>query len=167
MKRAFATAAIAALLLAPAVVHADADAIVGRWYTENDESQVEIYKVEKNGVTTYHGKLVWFENPVYEADDPEAGVTLHDRHNPDESLRQVPLLGLNMLKDFVYDADAQEWNDGTIYDPEKGKTYNCVMTLGEGDKLDVRGYVGIPALGRTTQWVRVTEANDKMEKSKE
>ena len=91
---------------------------------------------------------------------------LSDFRVNDESLRDVPLLGLNMLKDFVYDAESGEWTDGTIYDPEKGKTYNCVMKLGEGgNKLDVRGYIGIPALGRTTQWVRVTEENDKMEKA--
>lgn len=165
--RAWKHIAVAAMTIGlNGAVFADADTVVGRWYTENDESQIEIYKVEKDGVTTYHGKLVWFLDPVYKADDPEAGVTLHDRHNPDESLRAVPLLGLNMLKDFVYDADDNSWVDGTIYDPEKGKTYSCVIAMGADENtLDVRGYIGIPALGRTTQWVRVTEANDKLPKA--
>ncbi len=157
-------AVIAGIVLIPVAAFAEADAVVGRWYTEDDASQVQIYKVETDGQTTYHGKLVWFEDPVYDADDPEAGVKLHDRHNPDTSKRHVPLLGLTMMSDFVYDADDDDWSGGTIYDPEKGKTYKCEMGMGEGgDTLDVRGYIGIPALGRTTQWVRVTEENDKME----
>lgn len=149
------------MMLAGATAFADADAVVGRWYTEGNESQVEIYKTDDGA---YDGKLVWFENPVYEADDPEAGKPLRDRENPDPARQNDPLEGLVILKDFQYDADDNSWSGGTIYDPERGKTYKCVMRLGEtGDTLDVRGYIGIPALGRTTQWTRVTEENDQKE----
>ena len=152
------------VVLAVSSAFGDPDSVVGRWYTEGNESQVEIYKVEKDGKTTYSGKLVWFENPVYEEDDPEAGKKLRDRNNPEEARQNDPLLGLVMLKDFEYDVGDDSWSEGTIYDPERGKTYSCVMRLSEGGaKLDVRGYIGIPALGRTTQWIRVTEENDKME----
>ena len=66
----------------------------------------------------------------------------------------MPLLNLQILKDFVYDAEDKEWEDGTIYDPKNGKTYSCYMTL-DGTKLNVRGYVGVSMIGRTSVWTRV------------
>ncbi len=43
---------------------------------------------------------------------------------------------------------------GTIYDPGSGTTYWCRLTL-DGDRLLLRGYVGVPLFGRTTAWIRV------------
>ncbi len=155
------------MIVSPLAFSATASDVVGRWYTEGNESQVEIYTTkDSKGVTRYSGKLIWFENPVYDADDAEAGKKLHDRENPDAAHKADPLLGLNMLSNFTFNASDGVWDSGTIYDPNKGKTYKCVMTLAEGGKkLDVRGYVGAPMFGRTTQWVRVTKANDKAELS--
>ncbi|CDZ78790.1 hypothetical protein BN59_03104 [Legionella massiliensis] len=45
------------------------------------------------------------------------------------------------------------WDGGQILDPKSGKVYRAKMTL-EGNKLYVRGYVGVSALGRTQVWVR-------------
>ncbi len=69
-------------------------------------------------------------------------------------MRNVPLRGYRMLKDFVYDAESKEWSGGTIYDPESGSLYSCVVTM-ENDVLDIRGYVGVKALGRTDTWKRI------------
>jgi uncharacterized protein (DUF2147 family) len=46
------------------------------------------------------------------------------------------------------------WEDGTIYDPENGKTYRCKITLESPNRLNVRGFVGISLFGRTTVWTR-------------
>lgn len=45
------------------------------------------------------------------------------------------------------------WDGGEILDPKNGTVYRAKMTV-EGNKLYVRGYVGISALGRTQVWVR-------------
>lgn len=45
------------------------------------------------------------------------------------------------------------WSGGSILDPKSGKIYKAKVTL-QGNKLYVRGYVGISALGRTQTWVR-------------
>ena len=60
-----------------------------------------------------------------------------------------------MLKDFTYDASADEWGGGSIYNPTSGKTYNSYMKL-EGNKLQVRGYIGKAwmGLGKTATWTR-------------
>ncbi|MFO3149238.1 DUF2147 domain-containing protein [Legionella pneumophila serogroup 1] len=45
------------------------------------------------------------------------------------------------------------WSGGSILDPKTGKIYKAKMTL-QGNKLYVRGYFGVSALGRTQTWIR-------------
>ncbi|MGQ3890665.1 DUF2147 domain-containing protein [Legionella sp. CNM-4043-24] len=45
------------------------------------------------------------------------------------------------------------WEGGQILDPKTGKVYKAKITM-EGNKLYVRGYVGVSVLGRTQVWVR-------------
>lgn len=152
----------AAICLSPVAAFAEDDpaqAVVGRWYTEGGDSKVEIE--EKDG--EFVGKIAWLKNPLYEEGDPEEGKPLRDRNNPDADLQNKPILGLKMLHSFKYDEKKEKWVDGKIYDPEKGKTYDCQMTL-EGDKLNVRGYIGSPVFGRTTTWTKVTEEDEKRDK---
>ena len=48
------------------------------------------------------------------------------------------------------------WDGGTILDSLEGKIYKVRMTPIEGGKkMEVRGYVGMPLLGRTQTWIRV------------
>jgi len=133
------------------------DAVIGKWFTEGHKSIVEITKHD-NG--KYYGKIAWMKEPVYGPGDPEAGKAKHDRENPDKSLRDRPAMGLPLLNDFSYNTDKKEWTGGTIYDPERGKTYKCIMRL-EGKTLKVRGYIGTPILGRTTEWTRATKEDLK------
>jgi len=136
-----------------------ADAILGIWETEHQEtgwSHVEIYAHGDK----VHGRIVWLNNSVYKEDDPGgmAGQPIVDRDNPDESLRDRPLLGLEMMWDFEHDGK-NKWTDGRIYDPESGKTYRCKLTLKDENTLELFGYVkvGFVKLGRDTNWLRVTE----------
>lgn len=49
-----------------------------------------------------------------------------------------------------------EWNGGQILDPKNGKTYTCnIRLLENGQKLNVRGFIGLPLFGRTQTWHRV------------
>lgn len=122
-----------------------ADKLTGLWEPSNGKARV---KVEKIG-TKYYGKIVWLKEP----NDPQTGQPKLDKNNPDESMRSVPLKGYRLLKDFVY-ADG-EWNGGTIYDPESGSTYSCVIKAKDDNTLDIRGFVGVKALGRTDVWKRM------------
>lgn len=149
------------------------DALLGTWWTDGRTARVEItkYEVVKDGKKTgewrYRGKICWLKEPNYEPGHAEAGQPKRDAKNPDASLRDRKILGLAMLDKFKYDGE-KTWNEGTIYDPKSGKTYNCQITLVEPEppanpdapkdpvKLNVRGYVGIPMFGRTTVWTRYT-----------
>ncbi len=122
-----------------------ADAILGTWLTGSGKGKVQIYK-EGN---KYNGKIVWLKEP-----NREDGTAKLDKNNSDKSLQTRPIMGLNMLKGFIFDED--KWTDGTIYDPENGKTYSCKITFRDG-KLDVRGYMGISLIGRTDTWFKVPD----------
>ncbi len=124
------------------------DDILGIWFNEEKDAKVEIYK--ENG--KYFGKVVWLNEP----NEPATGLPKLDDENKDESLRNRPVMGLLLVKDFVFDGD-DEWEDGEIYDPKNGSTYSCYMQLETMNKLKVRGYIGISLIGRTTYWTRTTK----------
>ncbi len=51
--------------------------------------------------------------------------------------------------------DSGEYSGGQILDPAEGKIYKSKMALADGGKkLNVRGYIGLPLLGRTQTWLR-------------
>lgn len=126
----------------------DGKAIVGQWETEGGRSHVAI--AEKDDA--FHGAIVWLKEPAYPEGDPEAGEAKRDRNNPDTEAQHQPLIGLRLIEGFTHDG-GNTWSGGTIYDPESGNTYKCKITL-DGDKLYVRGYIGISMFGRTTIWTR-------------
>ncbi len=128
----------------------DPDAITGSWMTASGKAIVKIYK-EGN---VYNGKIIWLRAPLDDQGKPKV-----DKNNPDKTQRTVPLLGLNLLKGFVFKRG--EWTDGTIYDPENGKTYSCYVKYRDG-RLDLRGYLGITLIGRTQTWYKAeaTKSNE-------
>ena len=121
-----------------------ADAILGTWANANGQDHILIYKRGDK----FFGKLDWIKFP-----NDENGKPKTDKNNPDPALRSRPDLGLELLKDFIFDGD-NVYSGGTIYDPKNGKTYNCKMTL-EGNRLTIRGYIGISLFGRSVTWTRV------------
>ena len=122
--------------------------INGTWLNEDKDAHVEI----ENRGGKYYGKIIWLKTPI----DPATGKAKLDTKNPDSELKKRPLMGLQLLSDFVFDG-GDEWESGTVYDPKSGKTYSCYMEFTDKtkDKLKVRGYIGISLLGRTTYWTRV------------
>lgn len=125
---------------------AEADRLVGVWEPSNGKVKVKIDKIGDK----YYGKIVWLKEP----NEPETGEPKVDKNNPDEKLRSTPLRGYRMLKDFTYAGD-NEWTEGTIYDPQNGSTYSSTIKMTDENTLDIRGFIGISALGRTDVWKRL------------
>lgn len=119
------------------------DDIVGKWLTEEGKAKIEVYKKGDK----YFGKIVWLKEP----NNPDGSPKV-DKENPDEKMKSRKILGMELLQNFEFDDD--EWEDGTIYDAESGKTYSCVITMSDNNTLDVRGYIGVSWIGRTTKWTR-------------
>lgn len=114
------------------------DAIVGEWLTAAKDGKVQIYKSGNK----FFGKISWGNRPNGK-----------DTNNPDPKLRDQNLIGLVILKDFSFNGK-DKWEEGTIYDPNNGKTYSCAIRLKNEKTLEVRGYIGISLLGRTEVWTR-------------
>ncbi len=118
--------------------------IEGKWKTIDDETKqaksiVEIYK-KSDG--KYYGKV---SQLLIKPADPNCSGCKDDR-------KGKPILGMEIIRGLAKDGD--EFTGGTITDPKTGKTYKCTITK-DGDKLNVRGYMGFSLLGRTQVWQKV------------
>jgi uncharacterized protein (DUF2147 family) len=68
-------------------------------------------------------------------------------------LKDKPVVGMTILRGVRRSEDG--YSTGRILDPDEGQVYKCrIALLDEGRKLEVRGYIGIPLLGRSQTWVR-------------
>ena len=56
------------------------DDVTGQWLTEDEDAKILIFKDEDGA---YSGKMIWLVEPLFPADDPEAGKIKRDRKNPD------------------------------------------------------------------------------------
>jgi len=69
-------------------------------------------------------------------------------------LRDQPVVGIAILRGVRRAQDG--YTEGTILDPDDGENYRCNITLKEsGRRLEIRGFLGLPLLGRTQVWTRV------------
>ena len=118
------------------------DRVFGRWASEG--SIIEIG--ESDG--QLHARVIALLDPVYRPDEEDgvAGAVRVDAKNPAVALRVRPIIGINLLEGYSY-KDGQ-WR-GRIYDPESGKTYKSHMSVDADGNLRMRGYIGVPMLGRT------------------
>ena len=66
--------------------------------------------------------------------------------------RGVDLRQVLLIREMRW--DGSRFSGGRIVDPEAAKTYRASLTLDGASRLRVRGYIGIPALGRTQVWMR-------------
>jgi uncharacterized protein (DUF2147 family) len=130
------------LLGVAGIAIAQTDPIEGVWFNDKKDAKIQIYK---NNDGKFYGKIIWLKEPL------KAGKAKLDENNPKSELQTQPIVGKIILKEC--EKDGNTYDDGTIYDPENGKTYDCTLKL-KGNVLSLRGYVGISWFGRTTEWER-------------
>jgi uncharacterized protein (DUF2147 family) len=150
MKNVFFVVLMSLFMGFPLYSQSKADQLIGTYYAikkdTKAESRIQIYK---NSEGKYDGKIVWLKNPNH----PD-GTPKYDEKNPNPELRKVRADHIVLLKNFTYDEKNNEWTGGEIYDPEEGKIYKCKLAFESSTQLKVRGYVGIPALGKTMYWTK-------------
>jgi uncharacterized protein (DUF2147 family) len=136
------------VIAAPAI--SDPTSAVGLWEQVDEKSgQPESwFKItEKNGV--YQGNIVKI---FFKPGEDENWVC--DKCEGDE--RGKPVLGLALIKGMKRNGNAYE--EGTIMDPRDGAVYRALMKLSpDGQKLEVRGYLGISLFGRSQTWNRLPD----------
>lgn len=115
------------------------DKIIGQYWTENKEGKIEIFKREAK----YFGKIIWRKEVI------------KDTKNPNKSLRDRSVIGIEFLIGFVFNGKSK-WEGGTVYSIDNGGTYRGKIWLeDQGKTLKMRGYWGISFIGRTATLLRV------------
>ncbi|MGV7194684.1 DUF2147 domain-containing protein [Xanthomonas sp. NCPPB 1325] len=148
MRKTFKTLLVALPLAAASLLAQASDSPVGRWKTIDDETgkPKSVVQIEQTANGTLSGKVVEI---LQSAKGPNP---LCDKCEGER--KGKPIKGMTILWGLKADGTAV-WDGGSVLDPAKGKTYKAKITLTEGGKkLQMRGYVGIEALGRTQTWVR-------------
>jgi uncharacterized protein (DUF2147 family) len=113
--------------------------ILGNWLTESKDG---IIQISVTAAGTYEGRIVGGNHPGR-----------LDEKNPDPALRGKPLRGAIILRDLHYDGGGK-WSGGTIYEPDSGRTYKCLVELMSADTLKMRGFIGFSLLGKSQTWTR-------------
>jgi uncharacterized protein (DUF2147 family) len=141
----------AAFVLAGAAVSAFAQATspAGLWKTIDDNTKKEksfVRIVESGGVFT--GKV----EKIVDPDSPKDATC----KECSDDRKDKPVVGMTIIRNVKASADDKDlFEGGDILDPNNGKVYRVKLKLIEGgSKLDVRGYIGTPLLGRTQTWIR-------------
>lgn len=118
--------------------------IEGKWKTIDDETgqAKSIVEITKKSDGKYYGKVVQL------LIKPEHATCIDCK----DDRKNKPILGMEVIRGMK--KEGGEFTGGTITDPKSGKTYKCNITR-EGDKLDVRGYIGFSFVGRSQTWYQV------------
>ena len=125
------------------------NAILGKWESVEKNLIVEVYKQ----AGTYKAKIVWF----YDEDDTITPIDQRlDIKNPNKSLRNRKILGLQVLSGLVYNAKQKRWVNGKIYDSSSGRTWSATVWLSDANTLLVRGYYLVRWLGKTLTFKRIS-----------
>ncbi|MBR6332790.1 MAG: DUF2147 domain-containing protein [Bacteroidales bacterium] len=148
MRRHILFLGILCLTFLSAAGQSAADKIIGTYYISDDSSDEDCkIKIYKTSSGTYEGRIFWVKNPLFKDGTPKRDIM-----NPNPAKRNTPGDKIQLLFHFKYDAKQNKWVDGEIYDPIHGKYYKSKMWFENEKKLRVRGYIGVPALGRTMVW---------------
>lgn len=119
---------------------------VGIWQTIDDNegdvrTEVELY-------ITDEGKL---EAKVHHLFNPDAAETCPKCPG---TKKDQPLIGLVFMWDLEFFGRKNKWMNGRILEPESGRDFKCYVEMIDENHIKVRGYIGVPALGRTQHWYR-------------
>jgi uncharacterized protein (DUF2147 family) len=116
----------------------DSDGHVGGWF----------FFLKRDDV--YEGRLV----KMFAKPGETKEVTVCSRCTGDQ--KNAPMLGLTIIKGMK--RDGGKYAEGNILDPRDGSVYHAQMEVSpDGQKLSVRGYLGIPMLGQTQVWARLPD----------
>lgn len=147
MMRALPLALALAALLALPAAHADDASPVGLWKNIDDVSgkPKALIRISEN-----KGELEGRIEKLFRA----AGEEQNPKCDRCEGVnKDQPIIGMVFMSGLKKSGD--EYSGGQILDPDNGKVYKSKLTLVDGGKkVNVRGYIGIPMLGRSQVWVR-------------
>lgn len=101
------------------------------------------------------GRIVWMKQP-----NDDKGQPLRDSLNKNAARRAQPICGLQIIGDVKPQPNGS-WDNGWIYDPEQGSSFDLELQLRNPETLQVKGYMGVKFLSETFVWRRAKELPPK------
>ena len=139
-----AIAVALACAASPVLAQGNAATPVGLWKTIDDDTKQAkalIRVTERDGLIT--GRI---EKILTDKADAKCELCTDER-------KDKPVQGMTIVTGMK--RDGEHWSGGQILDPNNGKVYRSQMKLVDGGRrMEVRGYIGTPLLGRTQTWHR-------------
>ena len=138
--------AVALTVLGMSVLANAADPLNGTvWKTIDDKTKqpkATVKFTERNGVLTANIQSIL--TPGEESACKKCEGPYHNKS----------LKGLTIVQNLTA-VGGGKYENGTILDPQSGKTYKLKGEIAEGGiKLNLRGFIGVSALGRNQTWIR-------------
>lgn len=116
----------------------------GIWLDHTGSGAIEIVPCG----TQLCGHIIWIKNPLNAAGQP-----LSDKYNPQPVKRARPICGLQVIGNLKRQPGSG-WDQGWVYDPKEGKTYDVEVRSSGRDRLTVTGYMGVKLFSQTKTWTR-------------
>ncbi len=123
---------------------------LGAWHSIDDPTNKPkaVIRISTNASGALSGVVEKALNPDPKA-EPKCVKCSDDR-------KDKPKVGMEIIRGGKKADGKDVWEEGKILDPDNGTEYRLRLTpIDAGKKLEVRGYVGTPMLGRTQTWIRV------------
>lgn len=102
------------------------DLILGKWITDNGDSQIEFYQKEGK----YYGKIIWLKEHL----KPD-GTAKTDIKNPNPAMRKTPVIGLVIISELEFKNG--QFVNGKIYSLKEGKTLDCAILSENNRELKI------------------------------
>src|SRR5258708_293088 len=120
--------------------------ISGSWLTEGGTATVRLTSCGD----AVCGTIIALKQP----NDPETGKPQTDRNNTNASLRNRPVVGMQIVLGMKPSGAPNKWS-GRVYNAEDGETYTGNLTLQTPNTLRLEGCIlgGLICQGQT--WTRV------------
>jgi hypothetical protein len=126
--------------------------VAGFWQQTDNDGHVGGWFFFLKRDDLYEGRLVkMFPKP---GEEDKKVISVCARCAGDQ--KNAPMLGLTIIKGMK--RTGGKYEEGNILDPRDGTLYHAQMEVSaDGQKLAVRGYLGIPLLGQTQTWTRLPD----------
>lgn len=133
----------------------DREAVYGIWASSG--TMIEVAPTADGSLSA---KIVALKHPLWRKKDGigVVGEPKTDLHNPDETQHQHRFIGLEMLSDYEFRNG--KWR-GKLYLPSNGTTWNSTALVKKG-VLQIRGYIGMPLLGKTQKFQPLASCNENI-----
>jgi uncharacterized protein (DUF2147 family) len=140
------TATIAAALLGVSLGTSLAADPTGTWHTEEGKATVRIAGCAQGALC---GTII----ALKEANDSDTGKPKTDKNNADTSLRNRPMIGVQVVLAMKPSGTADKWS-GQVYNAEDGKTYSGSLTLRDANTLKLEGCILGGLVCKAATWTR-------------